>query len=371
MNSSQQQASLARLLGYLESDPGNSALLRDCAAAAMAADEVAVADDCYARLEALGELTERDTSNAGLAAMRSGQHARAISLFGQLVDAHPEDPAIRFNLAWSLALDRQFDRAGELLDEATIAVLPQAAMLDLQLAHQRGDFEGAAEKIRPYLAAHGDYAPLQAAASVLAMDVDDEALAREAAIAGGDHPDALTTLGTLTLGDGDPEKARALLERALAQQDNAPRAWVGLGLANLGLGATSEALEQVDRGAALFEDHLGSWIAAGWVYLIAGDLDTAEERFAKAMSLDDNFAECHGSLATIYALRGDREQAERSIAVAFRLDRQCFSAAFAKMLVASAKGDSRVAQEVLERALDQPLDGQGNTLRQLIGRISR
>ncbi len=50
MNVSEQQAVLTRLLGYLESDPGNPALLRDCATAAMAAGEAAVADDCYARL---------------------------------------------------------------------------------------------------------------------------------------------------------------------------------------------------------------------------------------------------------------------------------------------------------------------------------
>lgn len=371
MNLSGPQDSLARLLGYLESDPGNAALLRDCAEAAMAAGDAAVADDCYARLETADVLTESEASAAGLAAMQSGRQARAIGLFETLADAHPGDPAIRFNLAWSLALDRQYDRAETLLDEATVAALPQAAMLDLQLRHERGDFDGAAEKLRPYLAAHGDYAPLQAAASVLAMDLDEEALARQAAIAGGDHPDALTTLGTLTLGDGDAAEAHRLLERAMAQNAASPRTWIGLGLANLSLGATAEALQQIDHGAALFEDHLGSWIAAGWAYLVAGDHDTAAVRFAKAMSLDDNFAECHGSLATMQALGGDFEAARRSIAIAFRLDRQCFSAAFAQILVVSAAGDASKAGHILERALDQPLGDHGRTLRALLGRIAR
>lgn len=371
MNASGQQETLARLLGYLESDPGNPALLRDCAAAAMAAGDAAVADDCYARLEQIAGLTESDASAAGLAAMQSGQQARAIGLFETLAAVHPDDPAIRFNLAWSLALDRQYDRAETLLDDATVAALPQAAMLDLQLLHERGDFDGAAEKLRPYLAAHGDYAPLQAAASVLAMDLDEEALARQAAIAGGDHPDALTTLGTLTLGDGDAAEAQALLERAMAQNPASPRTWIGLGLANLSLGATADALQQIDHGAALFEDHLGSWIAAGWAHLIAGDRDVAAARFQRAMALDDNFPECHGSQATIEALAGDFEAARRSIAVAFRLDRQCFSAAFAQMLVASAEGDASKASRILERALDQPLDDQGRTLRQLLGRVAR
>lgn len=371
MDVSGQRGTLAQLLGYLESDPANAALLRDCAAGAMEAGDVTTADDCYTRLERATGLSDVETSAAGLAAMQNGRQARAIALFEALADTHPDDRAIRFNLAWSLALDRQFERAAALLDEATVAALPQAAMLDLQLAHERGDFDGAAAKLQPYLTAHGDYAPLQAAASVLAMDLDDEVLARQAAIAGGEHPDALTTLGTLLLGDGDSETAHSLLDRALAQNDRSPRAWIGLGLANLSLGATDEALRQIDHGAELFEDHLGSWIAAGWAHLIAGNREAAAGRFQRAMMLDDSFAECHGSLATIQILAGEIEAAERSIAVAFRLDRQCFSAAFARMLVAAAQGDGEQAGRILDRALDQSLDDQGRTLRQLLGRLAR
>lgn len=371
MTDPEKQQKFDRLKSYLEADPGNAALLRDCGASALDAGEVAFADECYARLEALPDFSEGDAAMAGLAAMRSGKLARAIALFEPLVEAHPADPALRFNLAWSFALDRQFDRAQAMLDPATVAALPQAAMLDLQLGHEQGDFDGAAAKIGDYLEAHGDYAPLQAAVSVLAMDVEDEELARRAAIAGGDHPDALATLGTLTLGDGDPAGARAMLEAALAQNPRSPRALMALGLANLGLGETEAALAQVDRGAELFEDHLGSWIAAGWAHLVAGKREAAEQRFLTAMQIDGNFAECHGSLATIAALKGDREAAARSIAVAFRLDRQCFSAGFAQMLLAAAAGDAEAAQRIFERALDQPLDDKGRSLRELLARIAR
>lgn len=371
MSATEQQHNLARLLSYLESDPENPALLRECGRAALEAGDVTLADDCFTRLAAVDVLYEGDAVDAGLAAMRNGRPDRAIVLFEELSEKHPDDSALRFNLAWSLALNRQFDRAGELLDDVTVAALPQAAMLDLQLAHQRGDFDGAAAKIMPYLAAHAGYAPLQAAVSVLAMDLDNEDLAREAAIAGADHPDALTTLGTLRLGDGYPNEARQMLERALAQNDSSPRTWMGLGLANLSLGETVEALQQIDQGAAIFEDHVGSWIAAGWAYLITGDHFAAEERFAKAMALDDNFAECHGSLATMQALQGKREEAERSIAVALRLDRQCFSAAFASTILASLQGNAEAVNQILERALDQALDDQGRTLREVLSRIAR
>lgn len=371
MISSEHQQKLERLKTYLEVDPDNPALLRDCAEGAMEAGDMEAANICFDRLEKLAGLSDEEAGNAGLAAMRSGRIDRAAELFEALSDAHPDDAALRFNLAWSLALGKDFERAQSKLDEATIISLPQAAVLDLQLSHQQGDFDGAAEKVAGYLAAHGTYPPLQAAISVLAMDLDDEGLAREAALAGGDHPDALATLGTLALGEGDPATAREILERSLAQNPQSPRALMGLGLANLALGNANDALQQVDRGAELFEDHLGSWIAAGWAHLVAGDRDTAEHRFATAMRLDDNFAECHGSLAVIAALNGDRTGAEQAIQIARRLDRQSFSAGFAQMLLVASDGNADGAREMLEKALDQPLAADGRTLRQLIGRLAR
>jgi Tfp pilus assembly protein PilF len=371
MTGQEPKQKLGRLLAYLETDPGNATLLRDCAESAIAAGDMAAANDCFDRLEQASGLSEAEAGMAGIAAMRGGRVGRAIDLFRQLSEAHPDDPALRFNLAWSLALDKQFEPAQALLGKELTASLPQAAMLDLQISHERGDFEGAADRIAAYLDAHGDYAPLQAAVSVLAMDLDREDLARQAALAGGDHPDALATLGALTLGDGDPAGARELLERALAANPRSPRALIALGLSNLSLGATGEALRMVDQGAELFEDHLGSWIAAGWAHLVAGDPHTAEERFATAMRLDANFAECHGSLATLAALKGDRAAAEHAIGVALRLDRQCFSARFAQLVLAGSDGDSELAGRILEAALDQPFGAGQPSLRDLIGRLAR
>src|SRR5205814_1001186 len=153
---------------------------------------------------------------------------------------------------------------------------------------------------------------LAAAVSVLALDIEDLDLARTCALKATNHPDAMTTLGTLALGESKLREAEQLFERALSTNGHLPRAWIGLGLARL-VEKDGRAAADIDRGAELFGDHIGSWIAAGWAYLIAGDLIAAQQRFERALSIDENFGETHGSLAVIDALEGRDVEASKRI----------------------------------------------------------
>jgi hypothetical protein len=71
------------------------------------------------------------------------------------------------------------------------------------------------------------------------------------------------------------------------------------------------------------------------------------------------------------ALAGDRASAERRVEIAQRLDRESFSAAFARMLLASAAGDGATAERILTLALQQPLDEKGRTIADAIARMAR
>lgn len=361
---------MTMLLGYLEHDPTNAALRRDAVHAAMAADRFEAA------LELLDGLTPDNMSDAdrnlrGLALMRGGRPAEAAVLFEELLAGAPQDAALQFNLAWSRALAKDFAQARSALTEAAIEALPQAALLDVQLLHEAGDFDEAGRRAEDHLARFPDYQPLLAAVSVLAIDLEDDELARRCASRAGSHPDALTTLGTLDLGDSELGRARARFEQALAVNERNPRAWVGLGLASLAGGDADEAGPLIDKGAAQFGDHLGSWIGAGWAYLLAGDRNTARERFEHALALDDTFAESHGSLAVLAALEGEAAEAERGAEVARRLDRGSFSAALARVLLASGSGDQALAGKIIERAVREPVGTSGRTLLDVIARMTR
>jgi tetratricopeptide (TPR) repeat protein len=358
-----------RLLALLEQDPTNLMLMVDAADAALAERRPEVAEDLLARHERLRPLEPRGENLAGLAALQLGRHAQAAAAFQRLVDRGPGGPAIRFNLAWARAMLREPEAALAALDEETARALPQAAMLKVQLLHERGELEQAAELAQSSLPIHPDHDGLKAAVSVLAIDLGDLELAARCAAGAGDHPDALTTLGTLALGEDRATEALAMFDAALAQAPAVPRAWIGRGLAKLLSGQSEGAPADLDRGAEMFGDHLGSWIAAGWAYFINHDLAAARARFEKALAIDPNFAESHGALAVLDLLEGRAEEASRKIDVAQRLDRSCYSAALARVLMAASSGDQQAAGRIFDLAINTPVDDSGRTIAQAMARM--
>ncbi|MGQ7829949.1 tetratricopeptide repeat protein [Altererythrobacter sp. Z27] len=362
VTNSEAEQRLATLAGYLAEDPENVPLLMDCASASLDAGDCDLATELYLRIDALAPLSGVLANAAGIAAMRSGKQETAQGWFGRALEEAPDDVNVRFNLAWSIALAGDFTGAREWLDRNVVLQLPQAAMLDLQLVHELGMFDEAAPLLTQYLEAHPDYAPLNAVASVLAIDLDRADLARTAAQNGGDHPDALTTLGTLDLGDRSLDEARLKFEKALILRPHNPRAEIGLGLVELAGGNKKAAVLRLDKGAEQFEDHLGSWIAAGWAHFLDGDLDTAQARFATALEHDNTFGEAHGSMAVVELLKGNIKEAERRMEVAKRLDRKAFSTALASMLWEQSQGNPDKADQIFRTAVQQRVGVGGTTL---------
>lgn len=364
------EARLERLLDYLEQDRNNPALATDCAEAALAANRIELAREVLAPFLAAGRLDTAGLNLAGIAAMRGGDQEAAQQIFAARLEEAPDDIGARFNLAWSQALSNNHRAARETLGDVTDTDLPQAAMLDLQLAHHLGEFDEATAKIPGYLARFPDYTPLHAAVALLALDMDQPELAREAAQQGGNHPDALAALGTFELGDNNHDAARALFAQSLATRPHNPRANIGLGLVNLATGQSAESLEYLDRGAEQFGDHLGAWLAAGWAHFLAGDADGARERFETALRHDDTFGEAQGSLAAMEAIAGNFEAARHRLEIASRLDREAFSVAFAAMILAAADGDQTKAQRIFEIASKQPLGPNGSTLAEALAKMA-
>lgn len=357
---------LSTLLGYLEADPNNAALLTDAAEAALDARDPATAAGLLERAASLTPLTPQQANLAGLAALQTSAYGRASEIFTGLLEAGVDDPGLRFNLAWARASLCEFETALADLDEDTARVLPQAAMLRVQLLHQFGNVDAAIDCARTYFVLHPDHEGLMAAISVVAIDAEDEGLAAEAAARAGDHPDALATRGTLALGDQRATEAEAIFERALERNAATPRAWIGLGLAKLLTGKQTEAPGDIDRGAEMFGDHLGSWVAAGWAHFLAGNWNTARARFETALALDPTFAESQGSLAVVDLLEGKIEDAQRRSDVALRLDRHSYSAALAKSLIAAGSGRPEEARRIFDLALLTPIDDSGRTIAQAL-----
>lgn len=363
------QSAVVTLLALLESDPTNLMLLADTAEAALDERRPEVAIELLARYGDIAPLPPRETNLAGIAALQTRDFERAADAFAMLFEAGKQDAGVRFNLAWAKANLKEFGTALEVLDDEAARTLPQAAELRVQLLHQLGDFVEAGAFARAYVERFPEHQGLMAAVSVLALDIDDEELAAACAEKAGDHPDALTTLGTLALGDDHATEARRIFEEVIQRNPALPRAWIGRGLSKLMTGEADTASADIDKGAEMFGDHLGSWIAAGWAYFVNGDQTTSRARFDHALELDPTFAESHGSLAVLDVLAGDLAEARRKSDVALRLDRQCYSAALAKSLLAASGGDHRTARRIFEQAARTPIDGSGRTIGQALARM--
>lgn len=355
---------LARLVGYLETDPENLSLLEDAANAALDESNLAEAEALISRYRRLAAPPPGLVNVEGIVAMRSGDLARARSAFEALRAGGHDQPGVRFNLAWLSALENRHADVLELTDDAVIDVAPRAATLRVQALHHLEDIEGAVELGRQLLERLPEDDALLGAVSVAAMDIDDYALAAELAGRAKGGGDALTTQGLVALNEDDPQRAIDLFDRALAAHPNAPRAWLGRGLGLLASGDASGAAPCLEKGAAIFGDHLGSWIAAGWAQFIARDLGAARRNFEAALEQDDNFAEAHGALAVLDIAEGKMDSANRRVEISLRLDKDCFGGALARTMLLEMQGKPELAQRIRDRVMNLPAGVDGRTLAQ-------
>jgi len=362
------QGRLATLLALLDRDQSNVAMLTDTIECALAQNRPDIARELFERLAALSAPGPREDNLRGLIALQSGEFEDAAAIYTALLEANPQDSAVRYNLAWARAQLGDWEAPLSLLDESSANALPQAATLRVQALHQRGDLEQALSEATAYVIQHPRYAPLFAAASVVAVDAEDLPLATSYAQSAGAHPDALTTLATVALAEGRTDDANALFGQVLEAAPDAPRALIGVGLGKMLAGSYAPAAADIERGAAIFGDHLGSWVAAGWAYLFAGDLGEARRCFDTSLALDHNFAETHGSLAVLHLIEGRAEESRRAAQTAMRLNPQCFSGTLAQAMLQSSKGRTDQARAILDRALHTPLDASGRTIAQSLAR---
>src|ERR1700684_129576 len=100
---------LERLMQFLEADPRNLRLLSDAAAAAVDEQDYAQADGFLERVEKLSPLPENLANLKGVVALGQQRYADATAIFRTLRGTSNDTPALKFNLAWALAMQGEFD----------------------------------------------------------------------------------------------------------------------------------------------------------------------------------------------------------------------------------------------------------------------
>ncbi len=361
---------LARLLGYLDSDPDNLNLLGDACAAAVDARLPHKALELLDRYEAIASLPPAMRNLGGLAALQQDRFADAAGIFARLLVDRPQDTGLRFNLAWCKSMTGDDAGAVDLLDEATIAAIPGAASLQVQSLHRLGQLDAALASGRRALESLPRDTALKGALSIVALDLQMPELAQTWASNAQDTSEGLSVLGTLALQDNRVDDAMGYFERGLDVRSDSARNLLGQGLVLMARGDARGAAKAIDRSAELFGRHLGTWIASGWAHFAAGDRSGARVIFNRALALDETFAESHGALAVLDVLDEDLASARRRTDTALRLDRRCFAGALAKTLLLEHDGDPQAARRVRDIALNAPVGAGGQTIAQAMIALS-
>jgi tetratricopeptide (TPR) repeat protein len=359
-----------RLLSYLAEDPTNLNLLQDAATACFELGEFAQTTELMDRAAQLGPPSPAMVNLAGLMALHTRRLDQAEAAFGSLLQQDPQNPGLRCNLAWTRSLEQNWPGVCDLLDDATVVAEPRAAALKIRALHHLGRPQDALAWAEQLPAGASLDPEALSALAVAAFDAEDLPRAKTYAMAAGDTPQAATTLGFLSLGEGEPA-AEPLFDHALAAAPDQGRALLGKGLARLKADDPAAAAIWLDRAANSLETHLGSWVAAGWAYFVAGDLERSRERFTTALAIDDTFAETHGALAVLDLLQGDQEAARRGVEVSLRLDRQCFAGLLGRILLLQAEGDTVSAERLRTIALNIPIGANGVTLARALAAARR
>jgi tetratricopeptide (TPR) repeat protein len=332
-----------RLIGYLNSDPTNLALLADVADTMLNAGRPEAARPWVER--ALRQVPDDSAWRYRMAVVHRqlGDLPQARELLDSLLRAGVDEPAVRLELTsvayaqgdWAGAV-----QAAEPLLSQTVAepIAAQACFMALRSLHQCGEVARAILLGEAFLAANPD-APVEVKSALATLYLDGERLEDAAQLyaqvqhAGALDAEMLAVGGFVAMQAAEPDEALRRFERSAAAAPQMGRSLLGLGLAHAAIGHLDQARAALEKATVAMPTHLGTWHALAWMHLLGRDLDAAERMFKHTLELDRNFGDTHGGLAIVSALRGQREQAEEHIRVGQRLDRRSLNVGAAKALL--------------------------------------
>lgn len=378
--SSKVSSKVERLANYVRLDPNNLALRADLA------DELidsGSASDALTHIDHALRLRPEHPQfrfRRAVALRRAGRAEEAQVELDTLLAEGKSDAAVFYERA-DLALQmRDFDAClqwvgcvMELPDYRR--AVPGADLLRVRALHYLGRLDEAIAHAETVLKADPARDDLRSALATLYLDTERYADAARLYAESGKEGTCLPELecvgGYLALAEEKTSLAQQRFVEVLRVRPNDGRALLGAGLASAADGSLAQAIGYLQRASAAMPNHLGTMNGLAWMQLLSGQLDAAEATLTRAQAVDDTFSESYGGQAVIAAMRGDRATAQALIRTALRLDRNCFSAAYAGMLLQHGSAPNAATLDAaLQFLAGQPAPG-GGTLKATVLRMAR
>jgi tetratricopeptide (TPR) repeat protein len=344
---------LTRLLGYLEQDPDNIALLHD-------ASNLALQEGCWDEARALVDSTLALMPHDPVSRYRKsvllthdGDPGGSLALTQALLDEGLQHDAILFQHARALILAGRHADAEPVLEGLLPRAegLPEFMHLYVRALHGAGRLEEAIQ----IAGSLGTDTVTQGMLSLLCIDADR--LQEGAGIAAGvlatdpDNIDALISAGTVALAMEEADKALPHFERAVANHANNGRAWMGIGLALMTSQNFPAAREAFEKTVRLIPAHLGSWNTLAWIQILQNDYAAADATLQAALRINHNFGETHGTIAVLRAFEQQWAEAKHHADIALRLQPDSFAGRFAQTLLLEHRGRPDKASQLLEQLM--------------------
>lgn len=344
---------LTRLLGYLEQDPGNLALLRD--ASNMALEEGRWDQARALVASTLSLMPEDPVSRYRMAVIlaHDGDVQGSLALTQALLDEGSQQDAVLFQHARALILAGRHADAEPVLEGLLprAGQLPEFAYLYVRALHAAGRIDDAIEVATGL----GEDPLAQGMLSLLYTDVDrlqeGAALAATVLAAHPENIDALISAGTVSLAMEEADSALPYFERAVHSHADSGRAWMGIGLARMSSQDLPGAREAFEKTVRLMPAHLGAWNTLAWIQILQQDHAAAEATLQTALRINHNFGETHGTIAVLRVFEQQWAEAKKHADIAVRLQSDSFAGRFAQALLLEQRGRPDKARQLVAHVM--------------------
>ncbi|MDI9817543.1 MULTISPECIES: tetratricopeptide repeat protein [unclassified Legionella] len=355
MEKSQLQDQLNRYLNFLKQDKNNLNLLLSISGCYRDLGEI---KDAQEYLDAAKKIDlESCLIPQGLLDLKAGNFIRAKELFTQML-SQQDTPLLRYYLALSLYLNREFPQATEVLTPlAEEAFFHEARLLMAKLLHNQQRTEEAIVLLEPLADTATEDAEITGLLALLYYDNGDqehaEMMVKRTLKINPDNYSGQLVQILLQLASGEtPIEA---IDKLLLVNPNDCRLLFALGTTHLRNLQFSDAQQAFTKANELWPKFYDSWISLGWCQLFQDNIAGAEHSYQQAVTIAEEIAAGWGGLALVNALRMDLVEAEQLIKHARKLDPDCFLSNVAEIICANYL-QSEEAKKQFDRIFPQAAD---------------
>ncbi|KWU52846.1 tetratricopeptide repeat protein [Pseudomonas palleroniana] len=367
-----EQQRLARLLTFLEHDPGNLALMYDAMGLAITLGDRSIGQQLIEHVKAHGIEDPRVLAHGTHLLLQAGDYLAAAASGDKAIAAGVTEPAVAFNTALGHFYSANFNAADTLLTHLTQhADCPAATLLmHARALYQLEETEAAETLVCRAQQLEPDNLDIRGLLALLLYENDkfSQALstAHETLAIDPDQRDALIACATVQFEQHNVAAARKAWHHTLKLYPDCGRAWSGLGLLEFSELEFELSESHLKAAVQWMPNHIGTWHLLAWIYILRKDSVQARAALDESYALDRSFGDTHGGLAVVDIMEGQSDLARKGIRRALRLKPDSLAAHYAQALLLQQAGQSEEAQQLINGLLEKNRPGTEITGRMLV-----